>query len=85
MPGFSSSTHSHASRTERRQPTTLALEIRVRAEFEEMHGLRLSPAQACRLFGLEPATCTRVLESLSSKGFLKKDARGRYCWAQLDV
>jgi DNA-binding MarR family transcriptional regulator len=84
MAGLSSSTHSKVSRTERRQPTH-ALEIRVRAEFEEMHGLRLSPAQAARLFGLEPATCGRVLDSLASKGFLKKDTHGRYCWAQLDV
>lgn len=50
-----------------------------------MHGLKLSQAQASRLFGLDPATCSRVLDSLASKGFLKKDARGRFCWAQLDV
>ena len=36
---------------------------RVREEFREMPGLRLTPAQASRLWGLEPETCTAVVRS----------------------
>ena len=85
MATLSHSADHKEARAGRHHAVAPGLEVRIRAEFEEMHGLRLSQAQAARLFGLDHATCGRVLESLSSKGFLKKDAHGRYCWAQLDV
>jgi hypothetical protein len=50
---------------------------RVRAEFLEMPGLRLTPAQAARLCGLEPATCQRVVEGLLASRFLRWTATGQ--------
>ena len=46
---------------------------RVRAEFREMPGLRLTVAQAARLFSLEPARCERVLRALIEAGILTTD------------
>jgi hypothetical protein len=43
---------------------------RVRGEFLEMPGLRLTSAQAQRLFGLDCATCAQLLESLVEERFL---------------
>jgi hypothetical protein len=50
---------------------------RVRAGFLEMPGLVVTPAQAGRLFGLEPEICEAVLTDLVAAGFLVSDA-GRY-------
>ena len=44
---------------------------RVREEFREMPGLRLTPAQATRLWGLEHDTCRVVIEQLVAADFLK--------------
>jgi len=44
---------------------------RIQAEFQEMPGLRLTPAQATRLWGLERDTCRAVIESLVAAEFLK--------------
>ena len=51
---------------------------RVRAEYLEMPGLRLKPAQVQRLFGLEPAMCQRALTTLVEAGFLCVAANGTY-------
>jgi hypothetical protein len=51
-------------------PVSDALERRVRGEYLEMPGLRLTPAQAARLWGLEPAVCDAILMSLCDNGFL---------------
>jgi len=48
-----------------------ALTERVRAEFREMPGLRLTPAQATRLWGLELETCKRVIDALVDAAFLR--------------
>ena len=37
---------------------------RIRAEYHEMPGLRLTLSQAARLFNLEPTRCARVLDGL---------------------
>lgn len=47
---------------------------RVRGEFNEMPGLRLTPTQAARLWGLEPRTCAEVLERLVATSFLRWSA-----------
>jgi hypothetical protein len=47
---------------------------RVRGEFNEMPGLRLTPKQAARLLGLEPRTCDEVLDSLVAAAFLRWSA-----------
>ena len=44
---------------------------RVRSEFLEMPGLRLTPAQAGRLLGLEPQACQRVITALVNAAFLR--------------
>jgi hypothetical protein len=44
---------------------------RVREEFREMPGLRLTPAQATRLWGLEHATCRAVIDRLVATEFLR--------------
>jgi hypothetical protein len=45
--------------------------MRVREEFREMPGLRLTPAQATRLWGLEHRTCTKVIETLVAADYLR--------------
>ena len=52
------------------------LVYRVREEFREMPGLRLTPAQATRLWGLERATCTAVIDRLVAADFLRWTAQG---------
>ena len=49
---------------------------RVRTEFLEMPGLRLTFAQAMRLWGLSENDCQRVTEALISACFLQKTSTG---------
>ncbi len=51
---------------------------RVRAEYLEMPGLRLTEAQAARLLGLELHVCTKVLATLVADGFLGRTRDGRF-------
>jgi len=44
---------------------------RVRAEFVEMPGLRLTPAQAMRLWGLDRDSCRAVIDALIDASFLR--------------
>jgi hypothetical protein len=44
---------------------------RVRAEFIEMPGLRLTPNQAARLLGLDNGSCQRVINALVGSAFLR--------------
>jgi len=53
-----------------------SIALRVRDEFHEMPGLRLTPAQATRLWGLDHATCRAVIESLVAAAFLRWTATG---------
>lgn len=48
-----------------------AVTRRIREEFREMPGLRLTPAQATRLWGLEHDTCRAVIERLVAAAFLR--------------
>jgi hypothetical protein len=52
--------------------TLVPLEVlqRVRAEFLEMPGLRLTPAQARRLWALDEAVCDAILTALVDARFL---------------
>lgn len=52
------------------QDTDSDLEIRIRAEFAEMPGLKLTLAQASRLFNVERVRCQRILEGLVTHGDL---------------
>jgi hypothetical protein len=55
--------------------TTQLLE-RVRGEFIEMPGLRLTPNQATRLWGLDPSVCQEVIDALVGARFLRWTPRG---------
>lgn len=50
---------------------------RVRAEFQEVPGLRLTVAQAQRLWGLDRETCEAVLDRLTQTHVLSQGSDGR--------
>ncbi len=50
----------------------------VRSEYLEMPGLRLTLAQAQRLWGLDRARAETLLSALVDTAFLKRDAKGMY-------
>jgi hypothetical protein len=52
---------------------------RIRGEYLEMPGLRLTHAQAQRLWGLDAQTCSSVLKSLTEDKFLCQRSDGTYC------
>ena len=56
---------------------------RVRSEFLEMPGLRLTPAQAARLWALDRSMSEQILNGLASSGFLARTAGGAYLRASL--
>jgi hypothetical protein len=49
---------------------------RIRAEFLEMPGLRLTVTQASRLWGLDEGACRRVIDVLIGSSFLRWTADG---------
>ncbi len=51
---------------------------RIRGEFLEMPGLRLTLQQASRLWHLDAATCTSALMRLVGDRFLERTASGAY-------
>ena len=51
---------------------------RLRAEFLEMPGLRLTVAQAQRLCGVEPEMCQAILDALVDARFLYRRSDGHY-------
>src|SRR5450759_2086869 len=53
-------------------------ETRLRAEFLEMPGLRLTPGQVQRLCGIERTLCQLVLDSLVDARFLCVSSDGHY-------
>jgi hypothetical protein len=59
-------------------PGLAALLVRVRSEYLEMPGLKLTEAQARRLWALDGTTCHVVLATLIERGFLKRSPNGHY-------
>ncbi|MGE3705865.1 MAG: hypothetical protein AB7I13_11365 [Vicinamibacterales bacterium] len=55
---------------------------RVRAEFNEMPGLRLTLTQATRLWGLDHHVCASVVDSLVQASFLRRAQDGSILRAQ---
>ena len=55
-----------------------ALITRVRGEYREMPGMRLTIDQAMRLWNLDRQTCSKALGSLVASHYLELDASGRY-------
>jgi len=58
------------------------LHVRIRAEFAEMPGLKLTLPQASRLFNVDAARCERALDRLVENGSLSI-ARGAFIRAGL--
>ena len=54
------------------------LVTRIRSEYSEMPGLRLTLAQACRLWHLERADCERVLRTLVTAQVLAQTQDGAF-------
>jgi hypothetical protein len=63
--------------------TITSLLRRLRDEFTEMPGLRLSEKQVQRLFGVSAATAERALRALVSAGLLRALEDGSYRRADL--
>lgn len=59
-------------------PPLESLVARIRGEFSEMPGLRLTLTQACRLWQLDASTCEALLEQLVRESFLYKSDNGAY-------
>jgi hypothetical protein len=55
-----------------------ALVARARGEYLEMPGLRLTVAQACRLWQLDLVLCIKVFDHLVAEGFLQQTNTGFY-------
>lgn len=51
---------------------------RIRSEFVEMPGLRLTVAQAARLWSLDQPTSAHILDDLAVTGFLARNREGAY-------
>jgi hypothetical protein len=51
---------------------------RIQGEFSEMPGLRLTAAQAQRLWGLERAVCDELLGTLVDANFLSQTRDGAF-------
>jgi hypothetical protein len=51
---------------------------RIREEFEEAPGLRITVSEGSRFWGLDEGTCDQVLGRLLATGFLAKGVDERY-------
>lgn len=58
-----------------------ALLARIRSEYMEMPGLRLTLLQARRLWTIDALTCAGALAALESSGFLARTRDGAYVLA----
>ena len=62
------------------QPELVLLKLtqRIREEFEEAPGLRVTVSEGSRFWGLDEMTCQQVLVRLRASGFLTVDSDSRY-------
>jgi hypothetical protein len=51
---------------------------RIRAEYIELPGMKLTESQVKRLWGLDTGTCRTLLDELVRSGFLKQTRTHRY-------
>ena len=63
----------------RETPPPESLVARVRGEYFEMPGLRVTLAQACRLWQVDMSRCEMLFEHLVRVGFLCKPLISRGC------
>ena len=68
---------------ERPTATLTTLLLRVQGEYHEMPGLKLTEAQARRLWNLDGHTCSLVLTTLLEERFLRRTPKGTYVRATL--
>ncbi len=71
-------THAPAASTNEGFPKIEDILRRIQGEFLEMPGLRLTEAQAQRLWGLDAATCSALLDALISAKFLFRTRDGAF-------
>ena len=76
--GITSRTHEPCTVMLFRTSKQDALLRRVRGEFREMPGMRLTIDQAMRLWDLDRQTCSELFTSLVAARFIKVDCDGRY-------
>jgi DNA-binding IclR family transcriptional regulator len=50
----------------------------IQAEYLEMPGLHLTKPQAQRLWGIDPSTCSALLDTLVAVQFLRRNDRDAY-------
>jgi len=55
-----------------------ALSDRIRHEFTELPGLKITMAQACRLWSADEALCGQALAALIDEGFLRQTPSGAF-------
>jgi hypothetical protein len=55
---------------------------RIRGEFLEMPGLRLTVTQASRLWGLDEGSCRRIIDVLIGASFLRWTSSGAIARAE---
>lgn len=67
-----------SSIVEREPRVTQAVRIRAEAEYLEMPGLKLTPAQASRLWHLDAAASATLLDSMVDAGVLYRTRDGAY-------
>jgi hypothetical protein len=60
------------------EPHSHPLIERIQGEFREMPGLKLTPVQAQRLFGLSDPECESLLRWLAASRFLVRTRDGAY-------
>jgi hypothetical protein len=61
-----------------RMSSLTSLLPRIRAEYEALPGLKLTPAQACGLWGVSEDICGHALDLLIEEGLLRRTATGAY-------
>jgi hypothetical protein len=59
-------------------PSLDTLTDRIRAEFGELPGLKVTFAQACRLWHADETKCLAALEALVDEGFLRRSPSGAF-------
>jgi hypothetical protein len=79
---FRSSAGSPAKAEPTRPTLTPQLLTRIRGEFSEMPGLRLTLLQARRLLNLDIPTCSAALAMLQAAGFLTTTRDGAFVLAE---
>ena len=75
---MNASTHQTCTISIPRPFKQLQIVHRVRGEFREMPGMRLTLEQAMRLWSLNRETCAAVLDELMASHFIERDTNGRY-------